>query len=403
VNRIICTSTLLLLLALAGCLAAAPLPEAASTAPAATPMLVLSPTSPPATATPSATPMPSATATPAPTEIPSPTLLPQPVHLLRSYPIDGDSDVLPGAPLRLVFNQPMDPDPAALGLSVSPELSLTAEWPAPNTLALHTGPRRPGTEYRLTLQRARGQSGGMLEQPLAFTFGEGGRGAPIPILMYHHVDDFGPSAPAGVGEWASRPGEFVAQLDLLAGLSAHVVRLIETVDYLTEGAPLPARPAVITFDDGNKPTLQYAVPVLQERGLPATFFVPPQYAESGNDKFFNWEDLKALAAAGFDLGGHSYQHSFVQDLTPAEAEHQIGDEKRKIEELTGAQVECFAYPFGSYSDKTVQQLQHYGYRAALTVEQRIYQKPGDIFHLGRIRMGYGDPIDKLRSKLPWSE
>lgn len=362
-----------------------------------------------ATAPASPTPMPSPTlvpspaASPTPTAVPTATPVPVPVQVLRTYPIDGDTDILPEAPLRIVFDQPMDPDPAALGLAVVPELGVELEWLAPDTLAVRTAPRQPGTAYRLTLERARGGSGGALEQPLALSFGQGGRGAPVPILMYHHVEPLEPQASAGLREWTVSPEAFAAQVDLLADLGGRIVPLIEVVDYLSQGEPLPARPAVITFDDGDICTLTHAVPALQARQLPASFFIPPQYAESGNTDFVNWDDVKALAAAGFELGGHSYQHAYVHDLTPAQAAHQIGDEKDKIEQLTGAKVECFAYPFGLFTSKTVEQLQQYGYRAALTIEQSVYHKPSRIFQLGRIRMGYDDSLERLRRMLPWED
>lgn len=401
--------SMLLFLLFVGCLALAPLlvaplptqgPPGGGMAATATASATAVPSP---TATPSPTPTPSPTATPLPTATPTVTPVPVPVHVLRSYPIDGDTDVLPEAPLRIIFDQPMDPAPEALRLSVTPDLPLRGEWTAPDALALHTAPRQPGTVYHLTLVQARGQSGGTLAQPFSLSFAQGGNGAPLPILMYHHVAVLAPNAAAGQKEWAVSPEALAAQLDLLAGLGGHVVPLIEVVDYLSHGAPLPARPVAITFDDGNIDALRNAVPILQARHLPATFFVPPQYAESGNREFMTWDDVRALAASGFALGGHSYQHAYVQDLTPAQAEHQIGDEKRKLEELTGAHVDCFAYPFGAYSQKTIEQLQHYGYRAALTITQRVYQKPGDIFRLGRIRMGYDDPLERLRQKLPWRE
>lgn len=387
-------------------LLAAPLPDLALPTPTASPTAPPSPTAaltPTPTATPLPTTTPTPTATPSPTPVPTPTRIPVPVRVLRTYPIDGDTDILPEAPLRIVFDQPMDPDPAALGLTVTPPLPLRAEWLAPHALAVHTGQRQAGTEYRLTLSQARGHTGGGLERPLTLTFAQGGKGAPLPILMYHHVRALAPNAPAGLRDWTVSPEAFAAQCDLLTGLGGHVVPLGEVVDYLSRGEPLPARPAAITFDDGNIDALRNAVPILQARHMPATFFVPPQYAESGNPEFMTWDDLKALAAAGFSLGGHSYQHAYVHNLTPAQAEHQIGDEKRKIEELTGARVECFAYPFGLYSQKTIEQLQHYGYRAALTIDQTVYQKPGRIFQLGRIRLGYDDPPERLRHKLPWRE
>lgn len=396
------TSMLVLLLAytLAAGLVARPLTARShasavrAAGPASTESATASPT-PTCTPTPTATPTATATATLTP--------VPLPVHVLRSYPIDGDSDVLAQAPLRFLFDQPMDAAPGALTVVITPSLPLEVEWPAPDSLLLRAPAWQPNTVYRVTLQAARGATGGTLARPVTLTFGHGGKGAPIPILMYHHVDVFAPSIPPAAKEWAVHPDDFVAQMDLLAEVGAHMVPLAETVDYLAEGAPLPERPVVLTFDDGNKHLLQTVIPVIRARRLPAIFFVPANYADVNTAQFMNWADLKALAEAGLALGGHSYNHSFAHNLSAAEAGRQIGDERRRFEVMTGVRPVFFAYPFGRYSPKTIDQLKAEGYRAAVTIEQNVYQKPSRLFELGRIRVGYGEPVEALRRKLPWRD
>ncbi len=391
----------------AGALLARPLLAAPAPAPAsvAHPLLTVPQSSPTPGGSPGpspavhATPKPSlaVTATLAPTATPTPT--PRPVRVLRSCPIDGDMDLLAAAPIHIVFDQPMDNDPSSVIWSITPTLESRVEWLAPEHLLVRTAPREAGVEYRIVLEAARSREGGGLERPLGLTFGQGGMGAPIPILMYHHIDPLDGTEPADTLEWTVSPQQFVAHLNLLEELGAHVVSLGEAVDYLQRGEPLPPRPVVLTFDDGNPCAYENAVPVLRERGLTATFFVCPAYI--GDFNVLSWEQLRSLVEDGFTIGAHGYEHVKVHALSPAEAEVQFGLAKRRLEEETGAQVEFFAYPFGWFSRRAAAQLAAYGYRAALTINPWGYQKPADLMYLNRIRMAYGEPADELRYKLPW--
>ena len=335
--------------------------------------------------------------TPAPTA--TPTSIPAPVRVLRTCPIDGDTDLLAPAPVHIVFDQPMDTDPAALSLVIRPELPFTIDWLASEHLLVRTAPRQTGTEYQLTLTAARSEKGAPLARPLSLTFGQGGLGAPIPILMYHRVEPLEAGASKAIREWTVSPLQLAAHLDLLASLGANVVSLDEVVDYLQGGEPLPERPVVLTFDDGYRSAFLHAVPLLQARGLPATFFITPAYL--GSPAYMDWDQLRELVAAGFAVGAHGYEHVRTDNLGRVQAERQFGESRRVLEEETGAEVTTFAYPYGYFSAWGTGQLVAYGYRAAVTTDPTVYQKPGRVLYLGRIYVGYGQPIETLRDLLPW--
>jgi peptidoglycan/xylan/chitin deacetylase (PgdA/CDA1 family) len=339
------------------------------------------------------------TVTAAPTRVPPPTPIPPPVHVLRTCPIDGDTDLLPPAPVHIVFDQPMDADPAALSVAITPDLPFSVEWIAPEHLLLRTAPRQPGTEYQLTLSTARSRKGGSLAQPLSLTFGQGGLGAPIPILMYHRVQPLEDDVWEAIREWTVSPMQLASHLDLLASLGANVVPLGQVVDYLRGGEPLPERPAVLTFDDGYRSAFLNAVPLLQARELPATFFIVPAYV--GSAAYMDWDQVRGLTAAGFDVGAHGYDHVRTDNLGKVQAERQFGESRRVLEEQTGGEVIAFAYPYGYYSTWGMRQLASYGYGAAVTTDPMVYQKPGRLLNLGRIYVGYGEPLEKLRDMLPW--
>ena len=62
----------------------------------------------------------------------------------------------------------------------------------------------------------------------------------------------------------------------------------------------------ITFDDGNASDLEHALPALRERGLRATFFVVA--GRLGTPRFLDERGVRALAAAGMEIGCHGMSH-----------------------------------------------------------------------------------------------
>jgi peptidoglycan/xylan/chitin deacetylase (PgdA/CDA1 family) len=90
------------------------------------------------------------------------------------------------------------------------------------------------------------------------------------VLGWHNVEGT-PCFPSGPGEGLRG---FRDQVDWLARF-ANVVPLRESLRAVAAGRPLPPRAVAITFDDGYRDNLDLAVPELERRGLPATFFLVP--------------------------------------------------------------------------------------------------------------------------------
>ncbi len=90
----------------------------------------------------------------------------------------------------------------------------------------------------------------------------------LPILMYHHVDPTRKDALTVTAE------QFAAQLRFLATAGYQSITCRDVVDHLEHGTALPARPVLLTFDDGYVNNLEYAYPLLVEHGFKATIFLP---------------------------------------------------------------------------------------------------------------------------------
>lgn len=66
--------------------------------------------------------------------------------------------------------------------------------------------------------------------------------------------------------------------------------------------------------------------------------------------YMNWEEARALDAAGVELGAHTVHHEILSRLDAAGCEREIAGSKAALERGLGHPVESFAYPFGRHWD-----------------------------------------------------
>ena len=119
----------------------------------------------------------------------------------------------------------------------------------------------------------------LLVRQVASVLSGSGPNAALLVLTYHRVL----AAPDPMLTDEPDAEEFSRQLDLL-GAHFNVLPLAEARDRLAAGT-LPARAVCITFDDGYANNCEIAVPLLRQKGVPATVFVATGYLDGG--RMFN--------------------------------------------------------------------------------------------------------------------
>ncbi len=112
----------------------------------------------------------------------------------------------------------------------------------------------------------------------------------------------------------------------------------------------------ISFDAawGNEDTAQL-LSILEEQGVKTTFFMTGGWVESYP------EDVKAIAAAGHDLGNHSENHKQMSQISATECKEEIQKVHDKVKELTGQDMTLFRPPYGDYNDTLVESANGLGY------------------------------------------
>ncbi|MDK1475688.1 polysaccharide deacetylase family protein [Streptomyces sp. 549] len=180
---------------------------------------------------------------------------------------------------------------------------------------------------------------------------------PVPILMYHAVSRF-PSAAAS--RLSVSPDAFAGQMALLAEAGRTPLTTAELARLWRTGRALPRRPVLITFDDGYEGVHRYALPVLARHGFTATVFAStgwlrgPHTAGTAPDVMLDWSQLRELAAAGVEIGGHSHRHRQLDQLDDRALRHEVVHCRELLSQELGDPPRSFAYPFG-YSTRRVRE------------------------------------------------
>lgn len=97
--------------------------------------------------------------------------------------------------------------------------------------------------------------------------------------------------------------------------------------------------------------------ILKKHNIHVTFFATGGWVESYP------EDVKAVLAAGHDLGNHSENHLNMSELSNGEKKEEIMSVHEKVKELTGYEMFLFRPPYGDYDNDVINVARNCGYYA----------------------------------------
>jgi peptidoglycan/xylan/chitin deacetylase (PgdA/CDA1 family) len=271
------------------------------------------------------------------------------------------------------------------------------------------------------------------------------------VLAYHGVFDGEPEISDPLGLHISK-SLFERQLDFLLA-RYQPVSLAAVRSHFVDGAPLPSRPVLITFDDGYRNAGQNALPVLDRLGVPSVVFVVAGTTERStwlwhsmveehcrhhpednatkqtldrrpaeerrrwiqdhvttvprpcDHSLLDWSELLELAKSPLvALGSHCLTHEPLATCDGDEARREIEESKRLLEERLARTVDALAYPHGSYTQAVLDTVRRAGYRVAFTTEPRHARAQDDALTLPRILVGRSDEPTVLAARTAgWQE
>jgi peptidoglycan/xylan/chitin deacetylase (PgdA/CDA1 family) len=104
--------------------------------------------------------------------------------------------------------------------------------------------------------------------------------------------------------------------------------------------PSERRALALTFDDGPSESTGAILEILARHGIPATFFMCGANVERLPSV------AREVAAAGHEIGNHSYSHPYLFLQTPKALRAELARAQTAIANVTGLQPHWFRAPFG---------------------------------------------------------
>jgi peptidoglycan/xylan/chitin deacetylase (PgdA/CDA1 family) len=214
---------------------------------------------------------------------------------------------------------------------------------------------------------------------------------PIGVLYYHRVSDH------TMNDWTISLRDFRRQIRWLAD-HFEIISLEELQLRIRSGSN--RRPAIaLTFDDGYADNCEWAVPHLIERKIPFTYFVTLENVLK-NRPFDHdvrlsqplspntIEQLRTMADAGVEIGGHTRTHCDLGLVTrEAEIVDEVFDSIDELQALINKPVRYFAFPYGMLPNlnKTVFRIaRDRGLLGVCSAYGGFNFPGGDAFHIKRV-------------------
>jgi peptidoglycan/xylan/chitin deacetylase (PgdA/CDA1 family) len=216
----------------------------------------------------------------------------------------------------------------------------------------------------------------------------------VPILLYHHIA----VSPIN-SQYYVPPDKFEDQLRLLRDWGYTTISTQILAKAITEGAPLPPKPIIISFDDGDRSVYENGFPLMQKYGFTGAFYLVSNYLNT--DGFVTTMQVKEMAAAGWEIGSHGISHLDLTTLDSATQRKEIVESRKRLEAELGVPVLTIAYPFGFASSGVIDYAIFAGYSAGMGLGFTNDQGETNLFFLQRRDIKGTYDIKNFILFLPW--
>jgi peptidoglycan/xylan/chitin deacetylase (PgdA/CDA1 family) len=159
--------------------------------------------------------------------------------------------------------------------------------------------------------------------------------------------------------YVTRP-DFHRQIDWLEEHGYQAVTLEEVERAWYDGGKLPAKPVVLSFDDGYRPQFTYGLPELKRHGWPGVLNLKAE----GSDLYDS--NVEAMIDAGWELAAHTIDHQDLTTLDPAQLSEEVAGSRAILRREYGVPVADFCYPAGRFNETVIDAVKAAGYTAATT-------------------------------------
>jgi len=134
-------------------------------------------------------------------------------------------------------------------------------------------------------------------------------------------------------------------------------RIVHKLQRLMQPCWLSGGVVSLSFDDQWHSAYLHALPLLEEHGFKATWFVACNLVGStdlySGKKYMTWDEIINVAELGHEIGSHTLSHQRLSTMAANQALiiEELQESKHQIELKTSRKVDSFAYPFSDQGDE----------------------------------------------------
>jgi peptidoglycan/xylan/chitin deacetylase (PgdA/CDA1 family) len=208
----------------------------------------------------------------------------------------------------------------------------------------------------------------------------------VPIVCYHQIRDWKATDSKNAKDYIVQVAAFKEHIKMLADSGYHTILPDQLYNYLTTGAALPKKPIMLTFDDTDLDQFTIAAPEMKKYGFKGVFFV--MTVSIGRPHYMTADMIKKLSDEGHVICSHTWDHHRVDKyshnsnlvikglngkITNRPVDDwvtQIDKPTKKLEEITGKNIQYFAYPFGIWKKPVLSEIQKRGFKIAFQLADK---------------------------------
>lgn len=212
----------------------------------------------------------------------------------------------------------------------------------------------------------------------------------LPILMYHFFYDSAAGGSGPDGNWVDT-ATFESHIKYLADNNYYFPTWDEVRQFVNGETSLPEKSIVITDDDGSSSFFSLAVPILAKYKVPVTSFI-----------ITSWTDPKTIDTDTSIVTFMSHSHDMHRGGCEGGAggifrcldhDDAMNDLETSKKIVNGGDVFC--YPFGDYTDQSIQELKDAKFSLAVTTKYGKVTDETDPLLMPRIRISQSTDLDSF--------
>ena len=153
----------------------------------------------------------------------------------------------------------------------------------------------------------------------------------------------------------------------------------------------------ITFDDGHISNYDIALPILAARNITATFFITVGWTAT-RPGYMDWNQLRALHAAGQRIGAHGWSHTLLTHCDNNALTTELNTARLTLEDKLGTAITTLSLPGGRFDNRVLAACRAAGYDRIFTSVP--HAEPAALpFLIGRLNLRSNISLDTLTQLL----